>query len=133
MRGSGLVLRHTDFGGHRFTEVATSTGSGPPAAVRRAAGIGPGAYANVTGTLRVPGKPAARAEIGLVRWRARAGGRACRQHAVPVLAAKPVIDCHIVVAGQGVAQGSQVLAEPGFKPSGTSCGRTRTCGSSTPP
>lgn len=37
---------------------------------------------------------------------------------VPGLAAKPVIDCDIVVAGQDVAAGSRVLAGLGFKPLG---------------
>jgi GrpB-like predicted nucleotidyltransferase (UPF0157 family) len=38
--------------------------------------------------------------------------------AVPGLAAKPVIDCDIVVAGQHVAAASQVLARLGFRPLG---------------
>jgi GrpB-like predicted nucleotidyltransferase (UPF0157 family) len=38
--------------------------------------------------------------------------------AVPGLAAKPVIDCDIVVAGQDVAAASQVLAGLGFTPLG---------------
>ena len=38
--------------------------------------------------------------------------------AVPGLAAKPVIDCDIVVAGQDVAAASEVLAGLGFKPEG---------------
>jgi GrpB-like predicted nucleotidyltransferase (UPF0157 family) len=38
--------------------------------------------------------------------------------AVPGLAAKPVIDCDIVVAGQDVAAASQVLADLGFTPLG---------------
>jgi GrpB-like predicted nucleotidyltransferase (UPF0157 family) len=38
--------------------------------------------------------------------------------AVPGLAAKPVIDCDIVVAGQHVAAASQVLASLGFTPEG---------------
>jgi GrpB-like predicted nucleotidyltransferase (UPF0157 family) len=37
---------------------------------------------------------------------------------VPALAAKPVIDCDIVVAGQDVAAASQTLARLGFKPLG---------------
>jgi GrpB-like predicted nucleotidyltransferase (UPF0157 family) len=37
---------------------------------------------------------------------------------VPGLAAKPVIDCDIVVAGQDVAAGSAVLSGLGFKPIG---------------
>ncbi len=39
--------------------------------------------------------------------------------AVPGLAAKPVIDCDIVVAGQDVAAASQVLVGLGFTPEGT--------------
>src|ERR1700740_3315368 len=38
--------------------------------------------------------------------------------AVPGLAAKPVIDCDIVVAGQDVAAASRVLAGLGFTPLG---------------
>ena len=38
--------------------------------------------------------------------------------AVPGLAAKPVIDCDIVVAGPDVAAASQVLAGLGFTPEG---------------
>ena len=37
---------------------------------------------------------------------------------VPGLAAKPIIDCDIVVAGQDVAAASEVLASLGFKPLG---------------
>ena len=37
---------------------------------------------------------------------------------VPGLAAKPVIDCDIVVAGQDVAAASGVLAGLGFRPLG---------------
>jgi GrpB-like predicted nucleotidyltransferase (UPF0157 family) len=37
---------------------------------------------------------------------------------VPGLAAKPVIDCDIVVAGQDLAAGSTVLEELGFRPLG---------------
>jgi GrpB-like predicted nucleotidyltransferase (UPF0157 family) len=38
--------------------------------------------------------------------------------AVPGLAAKPVVDCDIVVAGQDVAAASQVLVGLGFTPLG---------------
>ncbi len=37
---------------------------------------------------------------------------------VPGLAAKPIIDCDIIVAEQDVAAGSQVLAGLGFEPEG---------------